>query len=57
MKPNADWHRAHRMPVNPTRQQRIEWHAGHSVACGCRPVPAELAAEVKALRKKTVLTN
>ena len=57
MKPNAVWHRENRMPASPTRLQRIEWHAEHSVACGCRPVPADLAAEVKALRRRTVRTN
>ena len=55
--PNGEWHRAHRMPASPTRAQRVEWHAEHSVACGCRPVPSGLAAEVKALRKKSARTN
>jgi hypothetical protein len=41
------------MPRNPTRAQRIQWHAGHSEACGCRPIPESLAAEVKVLKAKS----
>ncbi len=49
---NAEWHAAHRMPANPTDAQRVEWHAEHALACGCRPVPEGLVAEVKALKRK-----
>ncbi len=49
---NAEWHTQHRMPADPTRAQRVEWHAEHALACGCRPVPEALAAEVKALSRK-----
>jgi hypothetical protein len=49
---NAAWHRTHRMPKNPTKEQRLEWHAAHAEACGCRPVPANLAAEIKELRSR-----
>lgn len=56
-KVNADWHRTHRMPGRPTREQRVEWHAEHSAACGCRGVPASLSADVKALEESTARTN
>ena len=49
---NKEWHAAHVMPSNPTRDQRIAWHAEHATACGCRPVPEGLSADVKALRRK-----
>jgi hypothetical protein len=49
---NAVWHRTHRMPTNPTRAQRVAWHAEHAAACGCRPVPRSLEEEVKALNRK-----
>jgi hypothetical protein len=49
---NAEWHDAHGMPQNPTRAQRVEWHAEHELACGCRPVPASLTPDVKAFNKK-----
>lgn len=45
---NADWHRKHKMPRNPTKEQRIAWHVGHAAACGCRPVPEKLRAEIVA---------
>ena len=49
---NVVWHRTHRMPTNPTRAQRVAWHAEHAAACGCRPVPRSLEEEVKALNRK-----
>ena len=33
---NAEWHEQHRMPANPTKQQRAEWHYEHALHCGCR---------------------
>jgi hypothetical protein len=49
---NKEWHATHVMPPNPTREQRIIWHYEHAASCGCRPVPANLLAEVEALHKK-----
>lgn len=46
---NADWHRAHPMPKNPTEAQRIVWHQEHAVACGCRPIPEKLAERMRSL--------
>lgn len=36
LKLNAEWHEAHRMPKNPTLDQRVEWHAEHMAHCACR---------------------
>lgn len=44
---NADWHRAHPMPKNPTMDQRVEWHLAHAGACGCRAIHGTVLAEVK----------
>jgi hypothetical protein len=41
---NADWHRAHPMPQNPTFEQRVDWHREHSRACDCRKPPLDIAA-------------
>lgn len=41
---NADWHRAHRMPKNPTLEQRLDWHREHARNCDCRKPPPKLAA-------------
>jgi hypothetical protein len=41
---NAEWHRAHVMPKNATQEQRLAWHLEHRDQCGCRPIPAGLAA-------------
>lgn len=34
------------MPAKPTPAQRIAWHRAHAAACGCRPVPSGLVAEM-----------
>jgi hypothetical protein len=52
-KTNAEWHRANRMPKNPTEEQRVQWHAAHAEACGCRAVPPALAAKIRALKRKS----
>jgi hypothetical protein len=42
------WHDAHRMPVRPSSQQRIEWHLAHAKECACRPIPAGVIALMQA---------
>jgi hypothetical protein len=39
MKINAQWHKANRMPKNPTTEQRIKWHTEHAKNCSCYPMP------------------
>ena len=41
---NAAWHKTHRMPRNATDAERLRWHLEHEKRCGCRPMPAKLAA-------------
>ena len=38
-KTNRLWHEQNKMPLNPTPQQRIDWHLAHSEHCACRPIP------------------
>ena len=45
---NAAWHRAHKMPKNPTEKQRLAWHIGHARHCSCWPVPKKLLTLVRA---------
>lgn len=42
-----DWHLAHKMPKNPTLDERIVWHKEHQKYCGCRPVPKSLLLYLK----------
>jgi hypothetical protein len=44
---NAKWHRQHVMPKNPSMAQRLRWHVAHARACGCRPMPQSVAAELR----------
>ncbi|MBX7111046.1 MAG: hypothetical protein K1X87_04255 [Dehalococcoidia bacterium] len=44
---NAEWHAAHPMPPRTTFEERARWHLEHREACGCRPIPAKLAAQMR----------
>ena len=43
---NADWHDAHPMPDDAGFDQRVDWHADHAEACGCREPPADIAEAI-----------
>jgi len=47
MQINAKWHRANRMPKNPTLEQRIKWHLEHAKNCNCRPLGGKILEEIK----------
>jgi len=47
MKINKEWHEKHRMPKNPTIEQRIKWHLEHQKNCSCRPITGKLAEEMR----------
>ena len=44
---NKAWHLKHRMPDNPSLEQRIQWHIAHAKACGCREIPPAIMKELK----------
>ena len=44
---NKDWHAKNRMPKNATMNERVRWHEEHALACGCRPVPRTVQAEIE----------
>jgi hypothetical protein len=48
---NKEWHRLNRMPPKATRAQRVEWHAAHASACGCRAIPESIRKDVETLIK------
>ena len=43
---NAAWHDTHPMPPRATLDQRVTWHVAHAKACGCRPMPRTVVAEL-----------
>ncbi len=47
MKINATWHIAHKMPKNPTLDERVAWHLEHSQNCLCRPLGGKILEEIK----------
>jgi len=36
MDKNTDWHSKHKLPKNPTMDQRVNWHIEHARRCTCR---------------------
>lgn len=44
---NKEWHLSHKMPKNPTMEQRIAWHLEHQKHCGCRKIEGKLAEEMR----------
>lgn len=46
---NKEWHLKNKMPNNPTFEERINWHKGHSKNCPCRSekFPKKLLEEMK----------
>lgn len=47
MKINAEWHAKHKMPKNPSLDQRVKWHMEHARHCSCRPIHGEILEEIK----------
>ncbi|MDB5538717.1 MAG: hypothetical protein JWQ89_444, partial [Devosia sp.] len=43
-KMNMQWHHDHRMPDNPSKQQRAEWHYQHALNCGCRTLTPSITS-------------
>lgn len=43
---SREWHEAHKMPRNPSLDDRIRWHISHSKNCACRPIPAKLQQQI-----------
>lgn len=55
MKINKEWHQAHKMPKNPSLEQRINWHLEHLKNCQCRTdIPEKLKAEMKKLGRHSL---
>jgi hypothetical protein len=47
MRINKAWHEANRMPKNPSLDQRVAWHIGHTKHCQCRPLDAKMLEEIQ----------
>jgi hypothetical protein len=51
MKLNKEWHFAHKMPKNPSLEDRIAWHLEHSKYCQCREIPMDIKKEIAKRQK------
>ena len=45
--PNTQWHAKHRLPTNPTLDQRIPWHMEHARRCPCPSQDEDLVEDLK----------
>jgi hypothetical protein len=54
MKINATWHKANRMPKNPSEEQRLNWHIEHLKFCACRLPSSRLMEEIRKFGKNVV---
>jgi hypothetical protein len=45
--PNTAWHSRHKLPENPTLDQRVKWHMKHARNCPCLPPDEDILAELK----------
>lgn len=44
---NREWHKKHRMPKNPTLEERVEWHKEHAKNCACREMPESIKKRIE----------
>ena len=49
---NREWHLAHKMPKNPSLEERIEWHIEHARYCKCREMPDSIKKAIAERDKK-----
>ncbi len=45
--PNTEWHSKHRLPNNPTLDQRVKWHMEHARRCPCPSLDEDILDELK----------
>ncbi len=50
MNMNEKWHKSNKMPKNPSKEERIEWHLEHAKNCSCRPIPKTLLIGIKRVK-------
>jgi hypothetical protein len=51
---NKEWHRGHQMPARATEIERVKWHLEHAEACGCRPFPTGLVAQLNVAERRKI---
>jgi len=47
---NTQWHAEHRLARTAGFDERVQWHIAHAEACGCRPIPPDIAEAIDAER-------
>jgi hypothetical protein len=45
--PNIEWHSKHRLPKNPTLDQRVKWHMEHARRCPCTAHDEDILEELR----------
>lgn len=45
--PDEIWHSKHKLPENPTLDQRVKWHIKHARKCSCPSCDEDILEELK----------
>lgn len=52
---NRDWHLKNKMPKNPSKEERLNWHIEHIKNCPCRKPTEKLAKEIEEFQKQKAI--
>jgi hypothetical protein len=48
---NREWHLTHKMPKNPSLEQRIQRHTEHAKHCHCREMSEKIKKMIETKKK------
>jgi hypothetical protein len=54
---NREWHHLHKMPANPTDEQRAKWHLEHLQNCDCRKTTPAIRKLIESFQQKVGATS
>ncbi|MFH1072417.1 MAG: hypothetical protein V1743_03235 [Nanoarchaeota archaeon] len=52
---DKQWHEKHKMPQNPSMDDRLQWHLEHAEHCDCRKIPEKLLAKILLMKDVLLL--
>lgn len=47
---NQAWHDKHPLDPKAKLAERVKWHQEHQKACGCKPMPLDIQAALRAMK-------
>jgi hypothetical protein len=49
---NQPWHDQHPLDPKARLEERVRWHLVHARQCGCRPMPLDIQAAIKVMKRR-----